>query len=86
MSTPTTPGTGPRTTDVAAPRESLAPGQVRVLDVRTPAEFETSHIPGAHNVPLDTLHEHREELERHERLVAGSMVLLTTSTTAPAGS
>ncbi len=37
----------------------------RVLDVRTPAEFETSHIPGAYNVPLDTLKEHKDELRRH---------------------
>lgn len=37
----------------------------RVLDVRTPAEFETVHIPGAYNVPLDTLKEHREEIARH---------------------
>ena len=36
-----------------------------VLDVRTPAEFETAHIPGAYNVPLDTLREHRAELSRH---------------------
>jgi rhodanese-related sulfurtransferase len=36
-----------------------------VLDVRTPAEFETAHIPGAYNVPLDTLREHRGELRRH---------------------
>lgn len=27
----------------------------RVIDVRTPAEFETAHIPGSHNVPLDVL-------------------------------
>src|SRR6476620_6750373 len=26
-----------------------------VLDVRTPAEFETSHIPGSYNIPLDVL-------------------------------
>jgi rhodanese-related sulfurtransferase len=37
----------------------------RVLDVRTPAEFENAHIPGAYNVPLDTLREHRAELRRH---------------------
>jgi rhodanese-related sulfurtransferase len=37
----------------------------RILDVRTPAEFETAHIPGAYNVPLDTLREHRAELRRH---------------------
>ncbi|HSL59151.1 MAG TPA: rhodanese-like domain-containing protein [Acidimicrobiales bacterium] len=38
---------------------------VRVLDVRTPAEFESAHIPGAYNVPLDTLGEHADELRRH---------------------
>ncbi|GAA2964223.1 MULTISPECIES: rhodanese-like domain-containing protein [Streptomycetaceae] len=37
----------------------------RLLDVRTPGEFQTSHIPGAYNVPLDTLREHRGELRRH---------------------
>lgn len=37
----------------------------RVLDVRTPGEFESGHIPGAYLVPLDTLREHREELSRH---------------------
>lgn len=30
----------------------------RLLDVRTPGEFEAEHIPGAYNVPLDTLGEH----------------------------
>lgn len=38
---------------------------IRVLDVRTPAEFESGHIPGAYNVPLDTLGEHTAELARH---------------------
>ena len=31
---------------------------VRLLDVRTPGEFDTAHISGAYNVPLDQLHEH----------------------------
>lgn len=61
MSTPT----ATRTTDAAALKEAVAAGRVRVLDVRTPAEFETVHIPGAYNVPLDTLKEHREELANH---------------------
>ena len=39
--------------------------EVRVLDVRTPAEYETVHIPGAYNVPLDTLGEHAEDIRRH---------------------
>src|SRR5690606_11859786 len=37
----------------------------RVLDVRTPGEFETAHIAGAYNVPLDLLREHRDEIARH---------------------
>ena len=32
--------------------------------MRTPGEFATSHITGAHNVPLDLLREHREEFGR----------------------
>lgn len=58
--------TGPRRLDVQALRERLeGHDSPRLLDVRTPAEFETGHIPGAYNVPLDTLREHREELRRH---------------------
>ena len=34
----------------------------RLLDVRTPGEFEAEHIPGAYNVPLDTLAEHAPEI------------------------
>jgi rhodanese-related sulfurtransferase len=30
----------------------------RVVDVRTPAEFETAHIAGSYNVPLDVLDKH----------------------------
>ncbi len=37
----------------------------RVLDVRTPGEFETAHIAGAYNVPLDLLREHRDEIIAH---------------------
>lgn len=35
---------------------------VRLLDVRTPGEFEADHITGAYNVPLDTLGEHGPEI------------------------
>jgi len=37
----------------------------RVLDVRTPAEFETSHIPGASNLPLEAVREHRAAVSDH---------------------
>jgi rhodanese-related sulfurtransferase len=42
-----------------------APSPPRILDVRTPGEFETVHIAGAYNVPLDLLREHRDELRSH---------------------
>lgn len=35
---------------------------VRLLDVRTPGEYESVHIRGAYNVPLDRLGEHGAEL------------------------
>jgi rhodanese-related sulfurtransferase len=39
-----------------------------VLDVRTPAEFETSHIAGSFNVPLDVVETHGPQVvERLER-------------------
>src|SRR5687768_11854007 len=34
----------------------------RLLDVRTPGEFESQHVAGAYNVPLDTLAEHGAEI------------------------
>ncbi|MER5361122.1 rhodanese-like domain-containing protein [Streptomyces sp. NPDC002785] len=37
----------------------------RLLDVRTPGEFRTVHIPGACNVPMAVLREHRAELLSH---------------------
>lgn len=40
----------------------LTQNGARILDVRTPAEFESVHIPGSYNVPLDLLSEHRNEL------------------------
>jgi rhodanese-related sulfurtransferase len=48
----------------------------RMIDVRTPAEFETVHIPGSYNVPLDLLREHRDEIANH---VADDVVLVCRS-------
>ncbi|MFF9056721.1 rhodanese-like domain-containing protein [Streptomyces erythrochromogenes] len=48
----------------------------RMLDVRTPGEFRTSRIPGAHNVPLGILREHRAELLAH---LDGDVVLVCRS-------
>ena len=48
----------------------------RLLDVRTPGEFEAEHIAGAYNVPLDTLGEHGAEIRAG---VAGPVVLVCRS-------
>ncbi|HEX5521306.1 MAG TPA: rhodanese-like domain-containing protein, partial [Longimicrobiaceae bacterium] len=40
--------------------------EIRLLDVRTPGEYETVHIRGAYNVPLDTLGEHGPNIRAHD--------------------
>jgi rhodanese-related sulfurtransferase len=50
--------------------------EIRLLDVRTPAEFETEHVVGAYNVPLDTLAEHGAEIRAG---VADPVVLICRS-------
>ena len=44
-----------------------------ILDVRTPSEFETAHIDGSLNVPLDVLNEHgskvAEQLDQSHDIV-----------------
>jgi rhodanese-related sulfurtransferase len=47
----------------------------RLLDVRTPSEFENGHLAGAYNVPLDQLHEHAHEV----RAARGAVVLICQS-------
>lgn len=67
----------PPVVDVGSVRRLIKEGRrVKLLDVRTPAEFESAHIRGAYNVPLDRLGEHREELRRH---VADPVVLVCRS-------
>lgn len=56
----------PATIESADLQRLLAsPTPPRVLDVRTPGEFETVHVPGSYNVPLDLLREHRDEITSH---------------------
>src|SRR3954471_23576801 len=58
-----------------ATEHELAPGQVsqltdaQLVDVRTPAEYETSHIAGARHVPLDELHGAAGDLDRDRPVV-----------------
>jgi len=50
--------------------------ETRLLDVRTPGEFETQHIAGAYNVPLDMLGEHGLEIRAR---VADPVILVCRS-------
>lgn len=50
--------------------------EVRLLDVRTPGEYESVHIRGAYNVPLDTLGEHAREIRAS---VSAPIVLICQS-------
>ncbi|KPI10273.1 Protein of unknown function DUF2892 [Actinobacteria bacterium OV450] len=60
-----------RTTGVSEAQPRL--GELTVVDVRTPGEFATGHLPDARNVPLDRLArsvpELREAAERRPLLV-----------------
>lgn len=57
--TPTTQNPRPDTVDATTVLHWVKdPDAVTVIDVRTPAEFETAHIAGSYNVPLNLLGEH----------------------------
>jgi rhodanese-related sulfurtransferase len=58
--------TSPATIDSHTLRERLSSSAPpRIIDVRTPGEFDTAYIAGAYNVPLDLLREHRDEIISH---------------------
>lgn len=38
---------------------------VQLVDVRTPAEYETAHIPGSVNVPLSLIEKHPDQVGAH---------------------
>ncbi|WP_299039657.1 rhodanese-like domain-containing protein [uncultured Pseudokineococcus sp.] len=60
--------------DVAARLEG--PTTPALVDVRTPAEFESAHVRGSYNVPLQLLGEHADELARR---LDGAVVLMCQS-------
>jgi len=54
--------------EVAQLKADLDGGQVPLLiDVRTPDEFKGGHVPGARNIPLDTLEAHLGELAEYQQ-------------------
>lgn len=65
------PAAQPGESDVVALQAKL--GQVPVVDVRTDAEFQSGHVPGAIHIPLDQLETRLAELEPYR---AGDLYLI----------
>jgi rhodanese-related sulfurtransferase len=67
----------PGSTDLITPAEltarSAGTAAPTVIDVRTPAEFETAHIPGSVNIPLPLVQEHATDLTAE---LSGPVVLV----------
>lgn len=53
--------------DVASLKRAAAAGSLQIVDVRSPAEFERGHVPGAVTAPLYLLPEPLEQLDRLDR-------------------
>lgn len=49
--------------------EGLAADGVRIVDVRSSGEYETGHVPGAENVPMDRFAEEASGWDRTEPLL-----------------
>lgn len=61
------------TIDVATARALMANNpDTLIVDVRTPGEFETAHVPGSINLPLDQVDAHLERIVQD----AGGRILL----------
>jgi rhodanese-related sulfurtransferase len=54
-------GVAPGVVDGPTARKLVASG-VKVVDVRTPAEFATGHVPGALNIPHDQMEARHGEI------------------------
>ncbi|MBE9109215.1 rhodanese-like domain-containing protein [Nodosilinea sp. LEGE 07298] len=55
--------------DVAGLKRLQANSKALLVDVREPAEYGAGHIPGAINMPLRTLAQHLDEIERDRPVV-----------------
>ena len=67
----------PSTLTPAELDEAQRAGVVKLLDVRTPAEFASAHVPGSYNMPLDRLTKHGAEFGT----AVGPLVLICRSGT-----
>ena len=65
-----------QTVGVAEAQTLIRESNTLVLDVRSPGEFETAHIDGAVNIPVDRLDPHLREIVSN---AGGTMVLVCQS-------
>jgi len=49
--------------------QQFPPGEVTLLDVRQPKEYEGGHMPGAKLIPLGDLEGRLDELDREKPIV-----------------
>ncbi len=56
--------------DLQSLLERVHRGEVTVLDVRPPVEYEAGHIPGALSIPLKELESRLDKLPRNQEIVA----------------
>ena len=52
--------------DHATALEKMAAGKVLVVDVRSPSEYQSGHVPGAINVPHKNIKENLSMLTKHK--------------------
>ncbi|MBS2937650.1 rhodanese-like domain-containing protein [Nocardioides sp. J2M5] len=68
--------TSARPVSVSEAQALMLESNTLVLDVRSPGEFETAHIDGAVNIPVDRLDPHLREIVHN---AGGSLVLVCQS-------
>lgn len=50
-----------------APCNHIEKDNAIVVDVRTPEEFKSGHVPGSVNVPIDEIYEHVDSLKSENK-------------------
>lgn len=56
----------PEAVDAPGLKAALASGEAVLVDVRTPAEYQSGHVPGAISLPLDQLPARLDALSAHQ--------------------
>src|SRR5680860_546697 len=60
---------GPRAVTPREAQRAIEAGEVELIDVRTPHEWEAGHLPGARHLPLNDLAGAAADLEADRRLL-----------------